>query len=291
MTDWLKKLVVLDVETTGLDSFHDRIVEIGIAVMEHGRWIHQADYFVNPEGRVLRQEVTDVHGITTEQVMDAPPFYEVYNKLAPYLYDAQPIAYNTSFDRRFILHAVTRSWPRHAFQSLPPALQLDVRWIDVCPLARAVVPDLPGGKYKLVKVAEHLGFNTRDAHRADADALITGGVLLRLIQMSPQLDWSYAATLARARKADADYNAKKFFWSKPDKNDPESAWLGKGRDIQVYECDVCHRNAPGVFKKSGWTEPESWAYYGGVGEVARRLTCSAACDNIAMWHNGFSLRG
>jgi DNA polymerase III epsilon subunit family exonuclease len=281
---WLRKIVVIDVETTGLSAFHDRIVELGIAVFENGRWTHRADYFVNPEGRVLKQEVVDVHGITTEMVMDAPPFYEIYNKIAPFLYDAVPIAYNTSFDRRFLTHAVTRTWPRHAFHTLPPALQLDTRWIDVNPLARWCVPNLPGGKYKLPKVAEHLGFDTNEAHRADADALLAGAVLLRLIGMTPELDWSYQATLERAHRADTEYNAKKFFWQKPDKTDPESAWLGNGRAIQVYECDICHAAAPGIFKKKGWTEPEGWAYYGREG--AQRLTCSPACDNVAMWHNG-----
>lgn len=276
--------MVLDVETTGLDPYNDRIVELGIAVFENGRWVHRADYFVNPEGRVLRQEVIDVHGITHEQVMDAPPFYDIYNKIAPFLYDAVPVAYNTSFDRRFISHAVTRSWPRHAFHTLPPALQLDVRWIDVCPLARWCVPELPGNKYKLVKVAEYLGFDTREAHRADWDALLTGSVLLKLVNDNPKFDWSYQATIDRARRADTEYNAKRFFWNKPDQNDPESAWLGKGRPIQVYECDVCHTLAPGIFKKKGWTEPERWAHFGPSGR--QRLTCSAACDNVAMWHEG-----
>lgn len=283
MTDWMRKLVVLDVETTGLDAYQDRIVELGIAVFENGRWTHRADYFVNPEGRVLRQEVIDVHGITTEQVMDAPPFYEVFNKIAPYIYDAQPVAYNSSFDRRFLMHAVTRTWPRRAFHTLPPMLQMGVRWIDVCPLARWCVPELPGNKYKLTKVAEHLGFDTTEAHRADWDALLAGGMLLKFIGDNPTLDWSYQATLDRARRADAEYNAKKFFWRKPDKEDPESAWLGKGRAVQVYECDVCHAAAPGIFKKKGWTEPEYWAHFGHAPN--QLLTCSPACDSVAFWHS------
>lgn len=280
MTDWMKKLVVFDVETTGFDSYNDRIVEIGIAVFEGTRWTHRADYFVNPEGRVLRQEVIDVHGITTEQVMDAPPFYEVYNKIAPYLYDALPVAYNTSFDRRFITHAVTRTWPRSAFHDLPPCLQLGTRWLDVCPLARACLPDLPGGRYKLTKVAEHMGFDTKEAHRADWDALLAGGILLALMRNNPGLDWSWDATYKRAFDADVAYASRKFFWNKPDKDDPESAWLGKGKPVQLYECDVCHGVAPGKYTKRGWVEPDHWAHYGSL------LTCSSACDNVAMWHKG-----
>jgi hypothetical protein len=99
-------------------------------------------------------------------------FYEVFNKIAPYIYDAQPVAYNTSFDRRFLMHAVARTWPRRAFHTLPPMLQMGTRWIDVCPLARWCVPELPGGKYKLVKVAEHLGFDSKEAHRAGWAAIL-----------------------------------------------------------------------------------------------------------------------
>src|SRR5512134_3477570 len=212
MTDFLHKLVVIDVETTGLSPSWDRIVEIGIAVFERTRWTHRADFFVNPEGRVLKQEVIDVHGIRPAQVMNAPQFYEVWNSIAPWLYGATPVGYGGDFDRRFISQAIVRSWPRQMFGQLPPALMLDARWIDVCALSRWCVPDLPGNKYKLEKVAEHLGFDTREAHRADYDALLTGAILLKLMKDNPTFDWRYAATIDRQRRAASEYARKKFFW-------------------------------------------------------------------------------
>lgn len=67
-------LVYLDVESTGLDPYSDRIVEV--ALLRDGDDGEQVVRRVNP-GRPIPKEATEVHGITDDDVSDAPSFTEI----------------------------------------------------------------------------------------------------------------------------------------------------------------------------------------------------------------------
>ena len=91
--EWL----ILDTETTGLDN-NAEIVEIAI---------------INPLGELLLNtlvrpaipisaEVTEIHGITDEDVKDAPSFPEIYPSIAEVLEDKQVLIYNSGFDIKIL---------------------------------------------------------------------------------------------------------------------------------------------------------------------------------------------
>ncbi len=276
-------MVVIDVETTGLDPAHDRITELGVARFENGVWSERKGFFVNPEGRKLSQRTTEITGITQEQVDAAPPFWRVYNEIAPLLYHATPVAYNRSFDRRFLLEAVVRSWPRASFGILPPALDPAVEWVDVLSLARYALDEdmrqaqgTPYPRFSLSHVAKHMGFVLDELHRADADALLAGGVLLGLHRrFRDHGDWSIDATLERVAYADF-LRAMRSFHKK-------CGALPDGVRFRAYQCDVCREVKPGSFvgesrdAEDGWTTPTQWYTHAG------RTLCSSVCDTIGRW--------
>lgn len=304
--DWMKRMVVLDVETTGLSPTQDRITELGFALFENGRWTQFGDRFVNPEGRAVSAEITELTGVRFEDVMDAPPFWQAWNEIAPYVYNATPVAWNAPFDRAFIFNAIARSWPRHAFGELPWCLRPDVRWIDVQLLARAHFVERGGRNFKLGQIAQHVGMHAPEAHRADADAHTAGSLLLYMLndELNGQgsrngpTQWTWPAVMERQQVAGYAYAAKQWFWRRKKnakrvedgemERDELEPFLPHGQRVQVYECDVCHRMEAGVLKhgeKGGlvWTKPPYWLYYGGPG-VADQCACSPACELVASWH-------
>lgn len=300
--DWMRKMVVMDVETTGLSPTHDRITELGFGRFEHGRWTKFGDYFVNPEGRAISQEITDITGICFEDVMNAPPFWQVWNEAAPHLYDAVPVGWNGPFDRAFIFASIARSWPRHAFGELPWCLRPDVRWIDVQLLARDFFESEGLRSFKLGQIAERLGMYMPEAHRADADAHATGSILLHMVNQTVSsmqgARWTWPAMMERQQSAGVRYAQKQWFWRKKrqlqqvekgelDRSQLEP-FLPQGLHVQVYECDICHRMEAGTLLRvengtPHWTKPQGWVYYGGPG-VADQCACSPACELVANWH-------
>lgn len=284
MSDFLQRVCVIDVETTGRSAGWDRVVEVGIAVFESTRWVHRESHLVNPERSWNSDQLP--HGIVPEWIENAELWPEVYNKIAPWLYGATPVGYFAPFDLRFLQTAVAYAWPRSTFSHLPPPLMLDACWIDVCSLARGLVTTADG-RHNLASVGQALGFDVSGAHRAGFDAHLTGSVLLKMMNDHPGLDWNYAATIARQRQFEARFQREHRFWDRRRdvlNLEADELWLDRHETVQILECDVCHGMAPARFTTNGWTLPEGWGYYASSGE--RRLVCGSACEGIMAWHAG-----
>lgn len=281
LPQWMHRFVVLDVETTGLHAHEDRITELGLALYEHGRFTERRDYFINPEGRRVSERITEITGITQADLDDAPPFWHVWNEIAPLLYEATPVAYNASFDRGFIGAAVARSWPRAAFGQLPWLLEPSRPWVDALALSRLAFYDRmreqqPHGylSFKLTDVGRFCGFDVTQAHRADFDALLTGSILLA-VKREVEVDWSWEATLERQRYASFLHEYRSYIRKA---GDPPVKF-------EAFECDACHKVKRGVLDGKGWTLPAGW-YINPDPSGRPRVVCGSTCDLIARWGDG-----
>lgn len=99
----MMRQVVLDTETTGLETAHGhRIIEIGCVEMINrrltGNNFHQ---YIQPE-REIDAGAMEVHGITQEFLADKPRFADISNDLLAYLGDAELIIHNAPFDIGFL---------------------------------------------------------------------------------------------------------------------------------------------------------------------------------------------
>jgi DNA polymerase III epsilon subunit family exonuclease len=156
-------LVFLDTETTGLNPrYGDRMVEIALArfrgdVME--------DYYVtllNP-GRPMSPGAARIHGITDDDVREAPRFADIIPPLRAALADVVIVAHNAPFDLGFVSNEF-----RLAHQDGPDNLVLDTLTL----LRRHF--QFPSNSLR--RVAERLGIATNPIHRALGDVLTTRAV-------------------------------------------------------------------------------------------------------------------
>lgn len=98
----MTRIAVVDVETTGLNPYrHDRIVELAAVVVDiDGTVSREFVTLVNP-GRDMGP--THIHGLTTEDVIDAPRFGEIAGALLEVLDDCVALAsHNVRFDYSFL---------------------------------------------------------------------------------------------------------------------------------------------------------------------------------------------
>lgn len=167
--------LALDVETTGLKTDEDRIIELGFAAFVDGRLVGVETHLIQPDRRIPRQ-IQELTGITPQMLERAPRFRAVAERVAAWLRRApMVVAHNLSFDKRFVraeLERVGLRWPA------------DLE--EVCTVREAKqntgwgLLETPGGKHKLGLVAEALGIEVKEAHRAGDDARVCGEVLLEL---------------------------------------------------------------------------------------------------------------
>ena len=77
------KYVVFDIETTGLDTYNDRIIEIGAVKVVDGEIVEEFEELINP-GFSIPYNITRITGIDDTMVADASypgVVFTLFNKL------------------------------------------------------------------------------------------------------------------------------------------------------------------------------------------------------------------
>ena len=161
--------VAFDLETTGLSSQADEIIEIGAVIIQNGREVDRFQTFVDP-GRKLEKKIIELTGITDEMLRGAPKIQEVLPEFLKFVGNRVLVAHNSDFDTGFIRAACQR-------QGLPYAYTA----ADTLVLSQNLLQQL--NKFKLDVVANALSLPEFNHHRAADDALTCGLVMARLLKM------------------------------------------------------------------------------------------------------------
>ena len=163
-----EEFVAFDLETTGLSSVNDRIIEIGAVLIKNGQEVDRFQTFVDPQ-RELERKIVDLTGITDEMLVGAPLIEEVLPKFLEFVGDRILVAHNADFDTGFIRAECSR-------QNLPYSFTT----ADTLILSQNLLSHL--SKFKLDIVANALSLPEFNHHRAADDALTCGMIMAKLMQ-------------------------------------------------------------------------------------------------------------
>lgn len=90
-----RPLIVFDLETTGLDLVRDRIIQISYIKVLPGGKEQRKNLLINP-CKPIPQEVTELTGISNDDVKDAPSFKDVAQQLSEKMKDCDFAGYNSN---------------------------------------------------------------------------------------------------------------------------------------------------------------------------------------------------
>lgn len=155
----LKDYVVVDLETTGLSSHRDKIIEIGVLHIVDGQVAGEFGTLINP-GAHIPPVASAVNGIRDTDVKDAPRIEDVIQQVAQILEGNPVVGYNVSFDLAFISRAFTEA-----------GIAQTITYGDVLQLARKAYPECKD--HKLQTVSRKLGISAAQTHRAVDDCRLT----------------------------------------------------------------------------------------------------------------------
>ncbi len=96
-----RPLVVIDVETTGLNSQEDRIIEICITKIFPNGNEETFSSLINPDISIPT-ESTKIHGITDKDVKDEPGFKELAQKIFDFIDNCDLCGFEIRFDLSFL---------------------------------------------------------------------------------------------------------------------------------------------------------------------------------------------
>lgn len=186
--------VVLDTETTGMESMFDEIIEVGLVKVFGGvettyssliRPRESHDYLPTDEEELSEEEIesyfqthllskfiTSLTGITNDMVLSAPYFEDKVGEIAEFISDLPIIGHNVTFDVRF-LNAAAEDCGHAPFEN---------KIIDTMRFARKLLPELE--HHRLGDVCDALSVNNIQAHRALRDALATRAIYEKMRAMA-----------------------------------------------------------------------------------------------------------
>ena len=201
-----KPIAFFDLETTGIKVATDRIIEISIVRQQVDGTTKIKTLRINPE-MPIPPEVTEIHGITDEDVKDCPTFKQVARELAQFLDNCDLAGYNSNhFDIPLLVEEFLRA-----------DIDFDLkgrRFVDVQNIFHKMEPRNLSAAYKF-----YCSKDLVNAHSAEADTIATFEIL------KAQLD----------RYADVTFKDRKGNLTQPVINDVKAlhdfSWSTKAVDL------------------------------------------------------------
>jgi DNA polymerase III epsilon subunit family exonuclease len=169
-----KRYIAFDTETTGFSAYNDRIIELGAVIFEDGKAVKSFGSLVNA-GKRVPASATRVNNITNDMLADSPKEDMVYPEFVEFLGDAITgdtiiCAHNASFDMRFL---------SATFERL--GIDANIKFVDTLALCKKYVTGTCD--HKQPTMAQHFNISQQDAHRAESDALVCGGIMAELLKL------------------------------------------------------------------------------------------------------------
>ena len=154
---------VIDLETTGLDSKSDAIIEVAAIRFDKDGVDRTFQSFVNP-GRKIPRFIEDLTGISEQDVHSAPKIEDLNPRLEDFIGDSVLIGHNIGFDVGFLNESGFK-WEGASFDTLDMSYVLHPTQLD----------------YSLTGLSLFLDLDISNAHRAMADCENTMSLFINLL--------------------------------------------------------------------------------------------------------------
>ncbi|HRN50393.1 MAG TPA: helicase C-terminal domain-containing protein [Anaerolineales bacterium] len=232
----MPSIVALDIETTGIDSQKDAIIEIGAVRFDGQRIEGEWHSLVNP-GRRIPPFITQLTGINDNMVRQAPSMRDVAESLAAFVGEAPILGQRISFDLSFLR--------RHNLFRYNDS-------IDTYDVAAVLMPG--AGRYNLGALGQQLNVAHPATHRALDDAKVTQAVYAKLYERMLQMPLELLAEITRLAESQAWGGELAFRYAlrqRSGETAPSSSFGARGPIFVRPE-----RAAPGASTRPRHGEPE-----------------------------------
>jgi DNA polymerase-3 subunit epsilon len=163
--------VLFDTETTGLDPLTgDRVIEVAAIELVNDLPTRTTFHRLIHPQRDIPAEATRVHGITLENLREAPRFEEIVDDLLAFFGDDPLVAHNAPFDFGFLNAELARCGRPSLARS---------RMVDTLALAKARFPGMPNSLDALCR-RFGIDLSERTTHNALLDCRLLAEVYVEL---------------------------------------------------------------------------------------------------------------
>ena len=164
----MKDFAAIDFETA--NNLRSSVCSVGVVIVKDGEIVDKFYSLIYPEPDYFTYWTTHVHGLTMDDVQDAPVFPEVWTQIVPMIEGLPLVAHNSPFDEgclKAVFEVYQMDYP-------------DYEFYDTCAAARKQLKDeLPN--HQLHTVSAYCGYDLENHHHALADAEACAAIALKLL--------------------------------------------------------------------------------------------------------------
>lgn len=161
---------IFDLETTGLSSRFDHIIEFGGVIVENREVKQTLQMFIKPPVE-LSAFTTNLTSITEQDLQHAKSFEESCDEILSFIGDSVLVAHNASFDVNFLNDALVRANRK----------PLDNPVVDTLDLSYSMHADRKAHRLGNIARIYNIKYDEEVAHRADYDAKVLSDVYLNML--------------------------------------------------------------------------------------------------------------
>ncbi|MBG0730547.1 PolC-type DNA polymerase III [Mycoplasma sp. 'Moose RK'] len=172
------KFVIFDLETTGLSSFYNEIIEFGAIVFQFGKEIEKHQFFIRPNGKIPKI-ITKITGIEQKMIDELAVSPEIaIQKIEKIIENSILVAHNANFDFNFL----NQFFKKYAQKKLENPI------IDTLEVSRFLNPEARSHSLKNIAKRFEFFYDDEIAHRADFDAEVLTKVWKNFLEKLENLE-------------------------------------------------------------------------------------------------------
>jgi DNA polymerase-3 subunit alpha (Gram-positive type) len=168
-TQCRKEFVAIDLETTGFSAVNDYIIEICAIRYKNGIYTEKYTTLIKPP-ITIPDHITKINNINNEMTCNAPAIDAVIPEIINFIGSSIIVAHNASFDMSFLDYNASKL-----------GLVLNNNVVDTVSASRKLLPNLKN--HKLGTLVKHFKISVNTCHRAEADAMACGTIVLKLLEI------------------------------------------------------------------------------------------------------------
>jgi DNA polymerase-3 subunit epsilon/ATP-dependent DNA helicase DinG len=227
--------VALDVEATGMDPARDDVIEVALVVFSLEGEIERYSSLVRP-WRSISLDVARLTGLTQSDLNGAPLLGDISANLRRLVSGRSIVGHSVELDLGMLSAG---------------AVTLNVPHFDTFELATLLLPNL--ANYSLVSVAEALGVEVEQSHRALGDALLSAAIFRELLKRIEAFDTPTLERVTSLLRA-AGYASAELFWRPVQRRATGPLFALAGNQIASDAGFLTSREKPEPLRKTSSTE-------------------------------------
>ncbi len=178
----LKTFIAIDVETTGLNIYNDKIIEISACKYIDGKLNSTFSKLINPH-QTISPFIENLTGIKNKDLINKPTFSEISSEFVDFVKDYPIVGHNIMFDLKFINQSLKKQYDLLSNNYICDTYYLSKIFLFY------------SESFKLTSLCDNFNIEIHTSHRAEDDAKNSAELFIEILKILMSIDAKFLSII------------------------------------------------------------------------------------------------